>query len=65
MDCEKLGEIYRYSCVETTKKGYTVDQKIALDRNCMKVMQIMKRCCYQNDKVEDYKKLIFGGSVVV
>lgn len=65
MDCQKLAEIYRRSCVETCGKGYTVDQKIALDKNCMKVMQIMRRSCYDFDKKEEYKNLLLGSSVVV
>jgi hypothetical protein len=65
MDCDKLAEIYGRSCVETNNKGYTIDQKIELDRNCMKVMQIMKRSCYQFDKKEEYQRLIFGNSAVV
>lgn len=62
MDCEKLAEIYRRSCVEVCNKGYTFDQKIALDRNCMKVMQILKRSCYHFDKKEEFEKLLLTGT---
>jgi hypothetical protein len=65
MDCNKLAQIYRRSCVEVCEKGYTVDQKIQLDKNCMKVMQIMKRSCYQFEKKEEYQQLLLGNSVVV
>jgi hypothetical protein len=65
MDCEKLAQIYSRSCVDICGKGYTVDQKIELDKNCMKVMQMMKRSCYDFEKKEEFKKLLLGNSVVV
>jgi len=59
MDCEKLAAIYVRSCVdETTIFFFTRYEKILLDKNCMKVMQIMKRSCYQFDKKEEFEELL-------
>jgi hypothetical protein len=62
MDCQRLAKIYRRSCVDVKVCNADVNShaQAMLDKNCMKVMSMMKRSCYQFDKKEEFDKLLQG-----